>query len=276
MPMLEVEQEHALACRVRDSGEHGDALASDMLVKSHLRLVISLARPFMGYGLPLSDLIQEGNIGLMKAVERFDPDYKVRLVSYAMHWIRAEIREYVLRNSRIIRIATTKDKRKLFFNLRSIRARLQAETALANPASPIPKTLNAQQISTIALELEVCESEVREMEIRLNGTDLSIDGDEGEPDESFSFIHRIADSTYEPTAVMERKERDKQSTTGLASALCILDDRSRRIVESRWIEVKENGLGLTLHDLAAEYGVSAERIRQIEVSAMKKMRKHLS
>jgi RNA polymerase sigma-32 factor len=246
-------------------------------VLSHLRLVVSIARQYLGYGLPHGDLIQEGNVGLMKAVKRFDPDQGVRLVSYAMHWIKAEIHEYILKNWRMVKVATTKSQRKLFFNLRSMKQRYKSDDAAAD-AGTHRDTLNPEQIAAMAAELRVKPEEVIEMETRLSGGDVLLDpspSDDGE--DAFGPIAYLTDSSHEPLEMIEARQRDVLATDGLATALNALDARSRRIVEERWLKVNDdNSGGMTLHDLAAEYGVSAERIRQIEVAAMKKMKAALA
>ncbi len=257
IPLLSAEEEQSLAKRLRESD---DLEAARQLVLSHLRLVVSIARNYLGYGLPHADLIQEGNIGLMKAVKRFDPTQGVRLVSYAMHWIKAEIHEYVLRNWRTVKVATTKAQRKLFFNLRSQKQGLQAFTP--------------EEIDQVARDLNVKREDVIEMETRMSGGDIALEGhsDDGES-ASFAPIAYLADSHQEPTAVIAARERDHLQSDGLQTALGRLDPRSRRIIEARWLSVADDGSGgATLHELAEEFGVSAERIRQIEVAAMKKMK----
>ena len=270
LPLLTHEEEQDCARKLRD---HNDVEAAGRLVMSHLRLVISISRQYLGYGLPHGDLIQEGNIGLMKAVKRFDPDQGVRLVSYAMHWIKAEIHEYILKNWRMVKVATTKAQRKMFFNLRSMKQgfKTEAETTHRN-------TLSDSEIDLVAAQLKVKREEVMEMETRMSGGDVLLDpapSDDGE--QAFGPIAYLADAAHEPTAMIESHQRDLLATDGIASALAALDERSRRIVEERWLKVRDDGSGgMTLHDLAAVYGVSAERIRQIEVAAMKKMRKTLA
>ncbi|MBV2164118.1 MAG: RNA polymerase factor sigma-32, partial [Comamonas sp.] len=226
--------------------------------------------------LPHGDLIQEGNIGLMKAVKRFDPDQGVRLVSYAMHWIKAEIHEYIIKNWRMVKVATTKAQRKLFFNLRSMKQGMQADAALGDDAT-LRDTLTPEQVDTMAGKLGVKPEEVMQMEARLAGGDVLLDpspSDDGEA--AFGPIAYLSDSNHEPTAMLESRQRDVLASDGIAHALEGLDERSRRIVEQRWLQVNDDGSGgMTLHELAAEYGVSAERIRQIEVAAMKKMKKAL-
>ena len=274
MPMLTLEEEQELARKFRDAS---DVEAAGKLVLSHLRLVVSVSRQYLGYGLPHADLIQEGNVGLMKAVKRFDPDQGVRLVSYAMHWIKAEIHEYILKNWRMVKVATTKAQRKLFFNLRSMKQGYKADAA-AIDADTHRDTLNDQEIDAMAKTLNVKREEVIEMETRMSGGDIALDptpNDDGE--ETFGPIAFLADASQEPTAMIEAHHRDMLASDGIAAALEVLDPRSRRIVEERWLKVNDdNSGGMTLHDLADEFGVSAERIRQIEVAAMKKMRAALT
>ena len=274
LPMLTLEEEQAFARKLKD---HNDIEAAGKLVLSHLRLVVSVSRKYLGYGLPHGDLIQEGNIGLMKAVKRFDPDQGVRLVSYALHWIKAEIHEYILKNWRMVKVATTKSQRKLFFNLRSMKQRFKSEDAAADLGTHRER-LSEEQIDTMARELKVKREEVIEMETRLSGGDVLLDpspSDDG--DEAFGPITYLTDSNHEPTAMIESRQRDVLASEGIATALDALDARSRRIVEERWLKVNDDSSGgMTLHDLAAEYGVSAERIRQIEAAAMKKMKKALA
>ena len=270
LPMLTLEQEKAFARQLKD---HNDLDAAGKLILSHLRLVVSISRQYLGYGLPHADLIQEGNVGLMKAVKRFDPDQGVRLVSYAMHWIKAEIHEYIIKNWRMVKLATTKAQRKLFFNLRSMKQGFRAEAGEDHAASR-RDGLNDAQIDIIAKDLNVKREEVMEMEARMAGGDVLLDpvsGDDGE--DAFGPIAYLADAHHEPTAMIEAHQRDMLSSDGITQALEVLDDRSRRIVEERWLKVNDDSSGgMTLHELAAEYGVSAERIRQIEVAAMKKMK----
>jgi RNA polymerase sigma-32 factor len=272
LPMLTLEQEQEFARQWRDNQ---DMQAAGKLVLSHLRLVVSISRQYLGYGLPHADLIQEGNVGLMKAVKRFDPEQGVRLVSYAMHWIKAEIHEYILKNWRMVKVATTKAQRKLFFNLRSMKQGMRAEVSDANAHR---QSLNPDQVNQVADSLHVKPEEVLEMEARMAGGDVVLDpnpGDDGE--DAFGPISYLTDVRHEPTAVMEAHQRDVLSSDGLAMALDNLDARSRRIVEERWLKVNDDGSGgMTLHELAAVYGVSAERIRQIEVAAMKKMKASLA
>ncbi|EGJ08693.1 RNA polymerase sigma factor RpoH [Rubrivivax benzoatilyticus] len=270
LPMLSAQEEVALGKRLR---EHGDLEAAGRLVLSHLRLVVSVSRQYLGYGLPHGDLIQEGNVGLMKAVKRFDPDQGVRLVSYALHWIKAEIHEYILKNWRMVKVATTKAQRKLFFNLRSMKQGLKGEAAEADLHR---STLTPAEVETVARELNVKPDEVVEMETRLAGGDVALEPQTDDSEESFAPIAYLADEASEPTRLLEARRRDWLSGDGIAQALSVLDARSRRIVEERWLKVNDDSSGgMTLHELAAEYGVSAERIRQIEVAAMKKMRKAL-
>jgi len=274
MPMLTLEEEQEAARQLK---ANDDLEAARKLVLSHLRLVVSVSRQYLGYGLPHGDLIQEGNVGLMKAVKRFDPDQGVRLVSYALHWIKAEIHEYILKNWRMVKVATTKAQRKLFFNLRSMKQRFKAEDAAADSGTH-RDTLNEAQIDAMARELRVKREEVIEMETRLSGGDVLLDpspSDDG--DEAFGPITYLTDASHEPTAMIEARERDTLASDGIAMALEALDPRSRRIVEERWLKVNDDSSGgMTLHELAAEYGVSAERIRQIEVAAMKKMKTTLA
>jgi len=251
-PLLSKEQEFALATRFR---AENDLDAARQLVLSHLRVVVSVARGYAGYGLPQADLIQEGNIGLMKAVKRYDPERGVRLVSLALHWIRAEIHEFVVRNWRLVKIATTKSQRKLFFNLRSLKQGLQ-------PLLP-------QQVSEIAQQLNVSEHDVVEMEARFAGHEIALEPGGSDEDESYAPIHYLADNAeHEPSRILEMAEHERLQTSGLEHALSGLDERSRRIVEARWLH---EGDAATLHELAAEFNVSAERIRQIEQKALGKM-----
>ncbi|MBI2309065.1 MAG: RNA polymerase sigma factor RpoH [Rhodocyclales bacterium] len=254
-PMLSEAEETSLARRFRDEQ---DLDAARQLVLSHLRLVVSIARGYLGYGLPHADLIQEGNIGLMKAVKRYDPERGVRLVSFAIHWIKAEIHEYVLKNWRLVKVATTKAQRKLFFNLRSLK--------------PGSEALTPGQTQEVAKQLGVKPEEVTEMETRLGGHDLALEANDDE-DEKFAPIAWLADSNSEPTRVLEAREYDRLQSDGLKAALAGLDERSRRIIEARWLAEDE---AATLHELAAEFGVSAERIRQIEAKALQKMKGLLS
>jgi len=274
MPMLTPEEEQTYARQWRS---HQDLEAAGKLVMSHLRLVVSISRQYAGYGLPQGDLIQEGNVGLMKAVKRFDPDQGVRLVSYAMHWIKAEIHEYILKNWRMVKVATTKAQRKLFFNLRSMKQGFQADAAMEDEPTH-RNSLTDREIDVVARELNVKREEVMEMETRMSGGDVVLDpspNDDGE--EAYGPIAYLSDASHEPTAVLEARHRDALASDGVSQALAALDDRSRRIVTERWLKVNDDGTGgMTLHELAAEYGVSAERIRQIEVAAMKKMRKSLT
>ncbi|AVO41918.1 RNA polymerase sigma factor RpoH [Simplicispira suum] len=272
LPLLTLEEEQAAARSLR---QNNDLDAAGRLIMSHLRLVVSISRQYLGYGLPHGDLIQEGNVGLMKAVKRFDPDQGVRLVSYAMHWIKAEIHEYILKNWRMVKVATTKAQRKLFFNLRSMKQGFKAD---ALDEDTHRSRLSEHEIGVIADQLKVKREEVMEMEVRMSGGDILLDpapSDDGE--QAFGPIAYLADAAHEPTAMIESHQRDMLATDGIATALTSLDDRSRRIVEQRWLNVNDDGSGgMTLHELAAEYGVSAERIRQIEVAAMKKMKKTLA
>ena len=265
VPLLTEDEEKDLARRFRDAE---DLTAARALVTSHLRLVIAVARGYLGYGLPHADLIQEGNIGLMKAVKRFDPERGVRLVSFALHWIKAEIHEYILKNWRLVKVATTKAQRKLFFNLRSMKSAIaqdaQVEAGFAG--------LSPAEVSRVARELNVKPEEVVEMETRMGGMDVSLEPLTEDDEDSYAPIaYLAADSSIEPLMQLERQERDRLHDTGLRDALASLDDRSRTIVQRRWL-VEDGEEAATLHELAAEYGVSAERIRQIEVKAMQKMK----
>jgi RNA polymerase sigma-32 factor len=270
IPLLSPQEEVGFANRLR---EKGDLEAAGRLVLSHLRLVVSVSRQYLGYGLPQGDLIQEGNIGLMKAVKRFDPAQGVRLVSYALHWIKAEIHEYILRNWRMVKVATTKAQRKLFFNLRSMKQRLQNDPVDADAHR---SGFTPAQVDVVARELNVKPEEVVEMETRLAGGDVALEASADDAEEAFAPIAYLADTSQEPTRRIEARQRDWLAGDGIAQALDVLDARSRRIVEQRWLEVNDDASGgMTLHELAAEYGVSAERIRQIEAAALKKMRKAL-
>ncbi len=273
LPMLTLEEEQKFSRQLKDDN---NVDAAGKLVLSHLRLVVSVSRQYLGYGLPHSDLIQEGNVGLMKAVKRFDPDHGVRLVSYALHWIKAEIHEYILKNWRMVKVATTKSQRKLFFNLRSMKQRFKAADAEAD-AGTHRETLSEGQIDAMAATLNVKREEVIEMETRLSGGDVMLDpGPSADGEESYGPIAYLTDTRHEPTAMIEATQRDALASDGIATALDGLDERSRRIVEERWLKVNDDASGgMTLHELAAVYGVSAERIRQIEVAAMKKMKKTL-
>jgi RNA polymerase sigma-32 factor len=271
VPLLTQEEETEFARRLRD---HDDLAAAGRLVVSHLRLVVSISRKYLGYGLPHGDLIQEGNVGLMKAVKRFDPDQGVRLVSYAIHWIKAEIHEYILKNWRMVKVATTKAQRKLFFNLRSMKQSLKDD---ASDEDTHRASLTQGEVDTLARSLNVKREEVLEMETRLSGGDVALEPQVEDGEEGYAPISYLADESHEPTRVIESKNRDWLAGDGIALALESLDARSRRIVEERWLKVNDDSSGgMTLHDLAGEYGVSAERIRQIEVAAMKKMRKALA
>jgi RNA polymerase sigma-32 factor len=256
VPILTAEQERALAVRWRSQQ---DLDAARQLVMSHLRLVVAVARGYLGYGLPHADLIQEGSIGLMKAVKRFDPDRNVRLVSFAIHWIKAEIHEYILRNWRLVKLATTKAQRKLFFNLRSMK------TGLA--------PMTGQDVARVAHELRVKPEEVVEMETRLSGQDLAFEADHDDEEAYAPANYLAADREAEPLAQLEAKESEQVRAAGLDDALKTLDARSRRIIEARWLREKN---ALTLHDLAAEFKISAERVRQIEAKALEKMKKAMA
>lgn len=250
-PILSPEEELRLARKFRDEE---DLDAARQLVVSHLRVVVAIARGYLGYGLPHADLVQEGNIGLMKAVKRFDPERGVRLVSFAIHWIKAEMHEYILRNWRLVKIATTKAQRKLFFNLRSMK--------------PTLDTLSSAEVNSVATQLGVKPEEVVEMETRLSGQDIALEpGDDEE--ERYAPIAYLRDPGAEPSQVLESEQEARLKSTGLESALASLDPRSRRIIEARWLREKDSA---TLHELADEFKVSAERIRQIEVKALAKMK----
>ena len=258
LPLLTQEEELSLARRLRNDN---DLAAAQALIVSHLRLVVSIARGYLGYGLPHADLIQEGNVGLMKAVKRYDPEQGVRLVSYAMHWIKAEIHEYILRNWRMVKLATTKAQRKLFFNLRSHKPGLDAMTP--------------DQVDELAATLKVKREEVIEMEMRMAGRDVALEAPTDDEDDHYAPISYLSAEHSEPHKVLEAKQFDHLQSEGLEAALAKLDDRSRRIVEARWL-ANDDGSGATLHELADEFGVSAERIRQIETAAMKKMKASLA
>ena len=251
-PILSQEEETSLARRLWN---HGEIEAAQRLILSHLRFVVAIARGYKGYGLPQADLTQQGNIGLMKAAKRFDPERGVRLVSFAVHWIKAEIHEFIMRNWRLVKIATTKQQRKLFFNLRSMKQGLD--------------TMNPQEVNAMATQLGVKSEEVIEMEKRFNGSDISLEpsSDEDEED-TYSPINYLTDGT-EPSQILEKEQITVLRAQGLQQSLASLDDRSRHIIESRWLKESDTA---TLHDLADELGVSAERVRQIEAKALQKMR----
>ncbi len=256
-PVLTQEEEIRLARKFRDEG---DLEAARQLVLSHLRVVVAIVRGYLGYGLPQADLIQEGNIGLMKAVKRFDPDRGVRLVSFAVHWIRAEIHEFILRNWRLVKVATTKAQRKLFFNLRSLKQNLGP--------------MNRAEVQDVARRLGVKPAEVVEMETRLSGQDVALEASPDDPEEGVQPpIAYLTDGSEEPAALLEAREAERLRSEGLQKALSTLDERSRRIIEARWLREKDPA---TLHELAAELNVSAERVRQIEQKAMEKMRRVIS
>ena len=256
IPMLTPERETDLGRRLKADG---DVTAAGDLVLSHLRLVVSVARNYMGYGLPQADLVQEGNIGLMKAVKRFDPERGVRLASFAIHWIKAEIHEYILRNWRLVKVATTKAQRKLFFNLRS----MKKSTAALSPA----------EVAQVARTLNVKESDVVEMEQRLQGQEISLEPSPDDSDEVLTPIAYLAEPGEGPAAKLERTQSETLQSEGLKRAIENLDERSRRIIRSRWLAESDPK---TLHELADEFGVSAERIRQIEAKAMQKMKSSLA
>jgi len=250
-PLLTAEEELRLARKLRDEN---DLDAARALVVSHLRVVVAIARGYLGYGLPHADLIQEGNIGLMKAVKRFDPERNVRLVSFAIHWIKAEMHEFILKNWRLVKIATTKAQRKLFFNLRSMKKGLGP--------------LTQEAVEDMAKQLRVKPEEVREMEMRLSGQDVSMEAGDDDED-AYAPIAYLSDPDKEPSLLLESEETERDGAQGLQAALASLDERSRRIIEARWLREKDPA---TLHDLAAEFKVSAERIRQVEAKAMQKMK----
>ena len=256
IPMLTAEREIELGRRLKETEDLG---AARDLVLSHLRLVVAVARNYMGYGLPQADLVQEGNVGLMKAVKRFDPERGVRLASFAIHWIKAEIHEYILRNWRLVKIATTKAQRKLFFNLRS----MKTSTA----------TLTPTEVRAVAKTLNVKESDVVEMEQRLQGADIALDPTPEDGEEAITPIAYLADASEGPAEHFERGQSERLQGEGLARALEALDERSRRIIKARWLSESQPK---TLHELADEFGVSAERIRQVEAKAMQKMKAHLA
>jgi RNA polymerase sigma-32 factor len=256
VPMLTPEEESGLGWKVR---QDNDLEAAKRLILSHLRFVVHVARGYQGYGLGMGDLIQEGNIGLMKAVKRFDPAQGVRLVSFAVHWIKAEMHEFILRNWRIVKVATTKAQRKLFFNLRKSKKRLG--------------WMNNEEVNTVARELNVDPSDVREMEARLNGRDMAFDApSDSDEDDRPSPVAYLVDATATPYESLESESEEDQKLDALREGLANLDARSRDIVQRRWIDENK----ATLQDLAAEYGVSAERIRQLEANAFKKIRALIS
>ncbi len=256
LPMLSAAEELHLS---HDYRRTDNVDAARGLVLSHLRLVVSVARQYLGYGIPHADLIQEGNVGLMKAVKRYDPNQGARLVSYAIYWIKAEIHEYILKNWRLVKLATTKAQRKLFFNLRSNK--------------PTLNTLSPSEIDALAKSLDVRGADVREMEMRLAGGDIALESDDQDDSSAYAPIQWLSDERHEPTAVMAQAETQAMQGPKLKKALQGLDERSRDIVQSRWLAINAEGDGAkTLHELANEYGISAERVRQIEGAALKKMR----
>lgn len=263
-PILSAEEEHALAVRLRDEG---DLMAAQQLILSHLRLVVSIARGFLGYGLPHADLIQEGNIGLMKAIKHFDPDRGVRLMTFSVHWIRSEIQEYIVRNWRMVKLATTKNQRKLFFNLRQMKAD--------------EKSLSTFEMERIAETLDVKPEEVREMEARLSGGDTPLESPgstDAEDDNAFAPIDWLSREEDEPEAALEERDRNRLTGEILRNALDALDERSRLVVQARWLRTDNNGNPdpMTLQELASKLGVSAERVRQIEKKAIAKLRSELA
>jgi len=261
-PMLSAEREQKLALRFRTMN---DLESARELVLSHLRLVVSVSRQFKGYGLPQADLIQEGNIGLMKAVKRFDPTRGVRLVSFALLWIKAEIHEYILRNWQLVKIATTKAQRKLFFNLRSIKQALGVTDGVSD-----------DQASLIARQLNVEPHDVLEMDQRLSGGDIAMEGRTEDGEESFAPIAYLAAPNADPAHVVESQQSERLQSEGLLRALNALDERSREIVIARWLQDEDEGGSATLQVLADRFGISAERVRQIESAALKKLRAHLA
>ena len=263
-PILSAEEEHALAVRLRDEG---DLMAAQQLILSHLRLVVSIARGFLGYGLPHADLIQEGNIGLMKAIKHFDPDRGVRLMTFSVHWIRSEIQEYIVRNWRMVKLATTKNQRKLFFNLRQMKAD--------------EKSLSTSETELIAETLDVKPEEVREMEARLSGGDTPLESPgstDAEDDNAFAPIDWLSREEDEPEAALEERDRNRLTGEILRNALDALDERSRLVVQARWLRTDNDGNPdpMTLQELASKLGVSAERVRQIEKKAIAKLRSELA
>ncbi|MCU7815463.1 MAG: RNA polymerase sigma factor RpoH [Candidatus Thiodiazotropha sp. (ex Lucinoma kastoroae)] len=257
LPMLSAEEEHSLAIRLRD---HKDLQAAQTLITSHIRFVVRVARNYSGYGLALPDLIQEGTVGLMKAVKRFNPDMGVRLVSFAVHWIKAEIHEYILKNWRIVKIATTKSQRKLFFNLRSSKKRLG--------------WFSKQEVDDVAQDLGVKPETVLEMESRLSGQDIAFDGPLHDNDDQITATPAgyLSDMRMEPASLLESSDSETQMKQRLIAAMKGLDERSREILEARWLGEKKS----TLHELADRFQVSAERIRQIEKNAMNKLKTQLA
>ncbi|MCG8068774.1 MAG: RNA polymerase sigma factor RpoH [Candidatus Thiodiazotropha taylori] len=257
LPMLSAEEEYSLAVRLRDQK---DLQAAQALITSHIRFVVRIARNYSGYGLALPDLIQEGTVGLMKAVKRFDPEMGVRLVSFAVHWIKAEIHEFILKNWRIVKVATTKAQRKLFFNLRSSKKRLG--------------WFSKEEVDSVAQDLGVKPETVLEMESRLSGQDIAFDGPSQESDDQVTATPAgyLSDMRMEPASMLEAVDSESQMKQKLMSAIQALDERSRQILEARWLSDKKS----TLHELADRFQVSAERIRQIEQGAMKKLKSQLA
>jgi RNA polymerase sigma-32 factor len=268
IPVLSQTDETQLAIRLRD---HGDSNAAQTLVMSHLRMPVAIARGYLGYGIPHSDLIQEGNIGLMRAVKGFDPDAGTRLSTYAMHWIKADIHEYAIKNTRLVKSATTKAQRKLFFKLRGLKAQMQANTD-----RPMV-SMTTEQVFQVAELLNVKPSDVREMERRLTGSDIAIDTqDDANDDSDYSPSNYLSDENDEPSRILASLQQQDLETNGLHEAIEMLDSRSKDIVKRRWIDLREGDTGATLSDMASIYNVSAERIRQIEAAAFIKIKKQLA
>ncbi|MDA0226901.1 MAG: RNA polymerase sigma factor RpoH [Proteobacteria bacterium] len=266
LPMLSAEEERAAAEKLRNDN---DLQAASQLVLSHLRVVVAIARQYAGYGLPQADLIQEGNVGLMKAVRRFDPSHGTRLVTYAMHWIKAEIHEFIVRNWRMVKVATTKAQRKLFFNLRSLRHSLRQD---ADDDIQTSATLRASEVEEIARTLNVKPDEVRAMQARLAGADVSLDPTPGAAeDESMAPVAHLHDPAQDPAQVLESLQAYRLATEGVREAVQQLDERARAIVLARWLP-PDGEATKTLHELAAEWGISAERVRQLESAALRKLK----
>ena len=266
LPMLseEDEQKYSRAYKFQDCLK-----SAEKLVLAHLKLVYSVSKQFMGYNLPQDDLIQEGTIGLMKATKRFDPDAGVRLAAYAIIWIKAEINAYILKNWRLVKVATTKAQHKLFFNLRSMKVKYDSLTGVTLD------TLTAEQVKSMAAELDVTQEDVREMEMRLRGNEFSLDPVQDSSDDVPMVYSEFIDLSNEPTSVIEMRKLSEFSSVKVQEAISLLNEREQRIIFSRYVDVSDSGQGLTFKDLSEEFGVSMERIRQIEVAAIKKMKKYL-